>query len=44
MRNVRRYLRDERDIDKRAMYVSCYWKLGDTDEGMKRAKREDPEA
>lgn len=44
MRNVRRYLRDERGIDKRAMYVSCYWKLGDTDEGMKRAKREDPEA
>ena len=43
MRRARRYFRDERGIDKRAMYVSCYWKLGDTDEGMKRAKRLDAE-
>ena len=44
MRNVRRYFRDERAIDRHRMYVSCYWKLGDTDEGMKRAKRLDAEA
>ncbi len=44
MRRVRRYLRDHRGIDKRRMYVSCYWKIGDSDEGMKTAKRLDPEA
>ena len=33
----------ERGIDRRAMYLSCYWKQGDTDEGMKRAKRIDAE-
>lgn len=44
MRLVRRYFRDEKGIDKRAMYVSSYWKIGETDEGMKRAKRLDPEA
>ena len=44
MRLVRRYFRDEKGIDKRAMYVSSYWKIGDTDEGMKLAKRMDPEA
>ena len=44
MRLVRRYFRDERGIDKRAMYVSSYWKIGDTDEGMKLAKRMDAEA
>ena len=31
-------------IEKRAMYVSSYWKIGDTDEGMKLAKRMDTEA
>jgi len=41
MRRIRRYFRDERGIDKRAMYVSCYWKLGATDEEMKTAKRLD---
>ncbi|MEM8767077.1 MAG: siderophore-interacting protein [Pseudomonadota bacterium] len=44
MRRIRRYFRDERGIDKRAMYVSSYWKIGDSDEGMKLAKRNDPEA
>ncbi len=44
MRLVRRYFRDEKGIDKRAMYVSSYWKIGDTDEGMKLAKRMDAEA
>ena len=44
MRNMRTYFRDEKNIDKKAMYLSCYWKIGDTDEGMKRAKRKDAEA
>ncbi len=44
MRSIRRYFRDEKGIDKRAMYVSSYWKIGDTDEGMKLAKRMDPDA
>ncbi|MEO0423865.1 MAG: siderophore-interacting protein [Pseudomonadota bacterium] len=44
MRAARHYLRDERGIDRREMYLSCYWKLGDTDEGMKRAKRADAQA
>lgn len=44
MRSMRRYFRDESGIDKHAMYCSCYWKLGDTDEGMKQAKKLDPEA
>lgn len=44
MRSMRRYFRDESGIDRRAMYCSCYWKMGDTDEGMKRAKKLDPEA
>lgn len=44
MKRVRRYFRDERGIDRKAMYVSCYWKLGDSDEAMKAAKRADPEA
>ena len=43
MRNMRTYFRDERNIDKKAMYLSCYWKIGDTDEGMKKAKRRDAE-
>ena len=43
MRRVRRYFRDERGIDRKRMYVSCYWKQGETDEGMKRAKRLDAE-
>lgn len=44
MRDLRRFFRDEKGIDKRAMYCSSYWKLGDTDEGMKRAKKLDPDA
>ena len=44
MRSMRRYFRDESGISKHAMYCSCYWKMGDTDEGMKRAKKLDPEA
>lgn len=44
MRSVRRHFCDKMGIDKRQMYISCYWKCGETDEGMKRAKRLDPDA
>ncbi|MEX2326559.1 MAG: SIP domain-containing protein, partial [Pseudomonadales bacterium] len=42
-RRLRQYFRHERGLDKDYMYVSCYWKVGATDEGMKAAKRADPE-
>jgi NADPH-dependent ferric siderophore reductase len=42
-RALRQYFRHERGVQKNFMYVSCYWKIGDTDEGMKAAKRADPE-
>ncbi|MBO6563121.1 MAG: siderophore-interacting protein [Pseudomonadales bacterium] len=43
-RSVRQYFRHERKVAKESMYVSCYWKIGQTDEGMKAAKRADTEA
>ena len=43
MRFARSFFRDQHRINRRDMYLSCYWKLGDTDEGMKRAKRRDAE-
>lgn len=43
MRQVRKYFRDEKKINRKQMYVSSYWKHGDTDEGMKQAKRLDPD-
>ncbi len=42
-RTLRQYLRHEREVPKGSMYVSCYWKIGETDEGMKAAKRADAE-
>lgn len=43
-RALRQYLRHERAVDRDSLYVSCYWKIGDTDEGMKAAKGSDSEA
>lgn len=43
-RAIRQYLKHERQIDKNHLYLSCYWKIGDTDEGMKAAKKADVEA
>lgn len=43
-RALRQYFRHEREVPKDNVYVSCYWKIGDTDEGMKVAKRADPES
>ena len=42
-RSLRQYFRHEKKIEKDFMYVSSYWKLGLTDEGMKAAKHNDPE-
>ena len=42
-RAIRQYFRHDREVPREAAYVSCYWKAGDTDEGMKAAKRADSE-
>lgn len=42
-RALRQYFRHDRQISREFMYVSCYWKIGTTDEGMKAAKKADPE-
>ncbi len=42
-RALRQYFRHEKKLPKEHMYISCYWKVGDTDDGMKLAKRNDPE-
>lgn len=42
-RALRQYFRHDRRLPRDMMYVSCYWKIGTTDEGMKAAKRADPE-
>lgn len=40
-RTLRTFLQSERGITKEQYYISSYWKLGDTDEGNKRAKKLD---
>lgn len=40
-RDLRNFLKEERDLQKGQYYISSYWKLGDTDEGNKRAKKLD---
>lgn len=42
-RALRQYFRHDREVHRDDLYVSCYWKVGETDEGMKQAKRADPE-
>lgn len=42
-RALRQYFRHDRKVDRNDLYVSCYWKIGETDEGMKRAKQADAE-
>ena len=44
MRQLRRYFRQEKRIDKYQLYASSYWKMGESDEGNKRAKQMDAEA
>ena len=43
-RALRQYFRHEKSVRKENMYVSCYWKIGENDEGMKAAKQADKEA
>ena len=42
-RTLRQYFRNDRPVEKGSKYISCYWKIGETDEGMKAAKRADAE-
>ncbi len=41
MRDLRRYFKQEKHIDKHLIYASSYWKIGESDEGNKRAKQLD---
>jgi len=41
MRNLRHYFKKERGVPKALVYASSYWKIGENDEGNKRAKRLD---
>ena len=43
-RTLRQHIRHERQVVRNFTYISCYWKIGDTDEGLKAAKKSDPEA
>lgn len=44
MRTMRRYFKKDRGVGRKEIYASSYWKIGETDEGNKAAKRRDPEA
>jgi NADPH-dependent ferric siderophore reductase len=41
MRLIRRYLKNERQLDRDSMYVSSYWKMGITEEQHKVVKQQD---
>ena len=43
MRNLRRYFKQERDVGRRNLYVSSYWKMGVSEDQHKVAKRQDAE-
>lgn len=44
MRHLRRYFKQEKLAQRGQIYASSYWKMGETDEGNKVAKKMDPEA
>jgi NADPH-dependent ferric siderophore reductase len=44
MRNLRRYFKQEKQVERGQLYASSYWKMGETDEGNKAAKKSDAEA
>lgn len=44
MRHLRRYFKQECDVQRGQIYASSYWKMGETDEGNKAAKKQDAEA
>lgn len=41
MRRLRRYFKQQRGVERGDIYASSYWKMGDTDEGNKRARQQD---
>lgn len=41
MRLLRQYFKKERQVGGKDMYISSYWKMGDSDEGHKLAKKAD---
>ena len=41
MRDLRRYFKQEKSVHKQKVYASSYWKMGESDEGNKAAKRLD---
>ena len=43
MKNLRQYFKRERNVNKNNIYVSSYWKMGEADEGHKKAKKIDAE-
>ncbi|WP_445365909.1 siderophore-interacting protein [Microbulbifer sp. ANSA001] len=43
MRQLRKFFKQEKEIPKTHIYISSYWKLGDSDEGHKLAKKLDNE-
>jgi NADPH-dependent ferric siderophore reductase len=43
MKNLRQYFKIERNVNKNNMYISSYWKMGEADEGHKKAKKMDVE-
>ena len=44
MRNLRDYLRNERQLSKENLYVSSYWKYGNDEDNHRVAKREDAQS
>ncbi|WP_299587873.1 siderophore-interacting protein [uncultured Microbulbifer sp.] len=43
MRTLRKFFKQEKEISKNHFYISSYWKLGQSDEGHKIAKKRDNE-
>ncbi|EGG93608.1 Utilization protein for unknown catechol-siderophore X [gamma proteobacterium IMCC1989] len=43
MKALRKYFKIEKQVNKNNIYISSYWKIGDTDEGHKQAKKADAE-
>jgi NADPH-dependent ferric siderophore reductase len=44
MRNLRDYLRAERQLDRNNLYISSYWKYGNNEDAHREAKRADAKA
>ena len=44
MRALRKHFKEERQVDRRDLYISSYWKLGSSEDQHKVAKREDADA